>query len=151
VRNTKFSGFGGAIGILNASNIETLNVLVENSSLSDFTAPSGATPIAAVTVTHPADKKIGTAVIDLGGGPLGSRGRNRFVKNAGLDVSVSNANAGTAPIRVDAARNYWGGGPPVMAPTAPGAPKPSEGAADVAISGNVTFTPPTHLTSDPVR
>jgi hypothetical protein len=87
-----------------------------------------------VTVTHPADKKIGTAVIDLGGGPLGSRGRNRFVKNAGRDVSVSNANAGTAPIRVDAAGNYWGGGP-----------------ADVSISGNVMFTPPTHLTSDPAR
>jgi hypothetical protein len=33
-----------------------------------------------------------------------------------------------------------------------GAPKPSEGgAADVSISGNVTFTPPTHLTFDPVR
>jgi len=134
VRNTKFSGFGGAIGILNANNIETLNVLVENSSLSDFTAPAGATPIAAVTVTQPADKKIGTAVIDLGGGSLGSRGRNRFVKNAGRAVSVSNANAGTAPIRVDAARDYWGGGPP-----------------DVAISGNVMFTPPAHLTSDPAR
>jgi hypothetical protein len=134
VRNTKFSGFGGAIGILNASNIETLNVLVENSSLSDFTAPAGAMPIAAVTVTHPADKTIGTAVIDLGGGPLGSRGRNRFVKNAGRALSVSNANAGTAPIRVDAAGNYWGGGP-----------------ADVSISGNVTFMPPTHLTSDPAR
>jgi hypothetical protein len=134
VRNTKFSGFGGAIGILNANNIETLNVLVENSSLSDFTAPAGATPIAAVTVTHPADKKIGTAVIDLGGGPLGSRGRNRFVKNAGRAVSVSNANAGTAPIRVDAAGNYWG-----------------EREPDVAISGNVMFTPPTHLTSDPAR
>ena len=134
VRNTKFSGFGGAIGILNASNIETLNVLVENSSLSDFTAPAGAMPIAAVTVTHPADKRIGTAVIDLGGGPLGSRGRNRFVKNAGRDVSVSNANTGTAPIRVDAAGNYWGGGP-----------------ADVSISGNVMLTPPTHLTSDPAR
>src|SRR5258705_7460656 len=51
VRNTKFSGFGGAIGILNASNLETLNVLVENSSLSDFTLPAGATPIAAVTGT----------------------------------------------------------------------------------------------------
>jgi hypothetical protein len=134
VRNTKFSGFGGAIGILNASNIEKLNVLVENSSLSDFTAPAGAMPIAAVTVTHPADKRIGTAVIDLGGGPLGSRGRNRFVKNAGRDVSVSNANAGTASIRVDAAGNYWGGGPP-----------------DVAVTGNVTFTPPTHLSSDPAR
>jgi hypothetical protein len=134
VRNTKFSGFGGAIGILNANNLETLNVLVENSSLSDFTAPAGATPIAAVTVTHPADKNIGTAVIDLGGGSLGSRGRNRFVKNAGHDVSVSNANAGTSPIRVDAAGNYWGKGTP-----------------DVAISGNVTFMPPTHLTSDPAR
>jgi hypothetical protein len=134
VRNTKFSGLGGAIGILNPNNLETLNVLVENSSLSDFTAPAGATPIAAVTVTHPADKRIGTAVIDLGGGPLGSRGRNRFVKNAGRDVSVSNANTGTAPIRVDAAGNYWGGGP-----------------ADVSISGNVTFTPPAHLTSDPTR
>jgi len=152
VRNTKFSGFGGAIGILNPNNLETLKVLVENSSLSDFTAPAGATPIAAVTVTHPAGKTLGTAVIDLGGGPLGSRGRNRFVKNAGLDVSVSNANAGTGPIRVDAAGNYWGGGPPVMAPAPPGAPKPSEGGpADISINGNVTFSPPTHLTSDPAH
>jgi hypothetical protein len=134
VRNTKFSGFGGAIGILNANNIETLTVLVENSSLSDFTAPAGATPIAAVTVTQPADKKIGTAVIDLGGGPLRSRGRNRFVKNAGRDVSVSNANAGTSPIRVDATGNDWGGEAP-----------------DVAISGNVMFTPPAHLSSDSAR
>jgi len=90
VRNTKFSGFGGAIGILNANNIDRLSVLVENSSLSDFTATPGAMPIAAITVTQPADKKIGTAVIDLGGGSLGSRGRNRFVKNAGLDLSVLN-------------------------------------------------------------
>ena len=152
VKHTKFSGFGGAIGILNANNVDTLNVLVENSSLSDFKATPGATPIAAVTVTHPADKMLGTAVIDLGGGPLGSRGRNRFVNNAGLDVSVSNANARTASIRVDAAGNYWGGGPPVVAATAEGAAKPSEGGArDVAISGNVTFNPPTHLTSDPAR
>jgi len=134
VRNTKFSGFGGAIGILNANNIDTLSVLVENSSLSDFTATPGATPIAAITVTQPADKKIGTAVIDLGGGSLGSRGRNRFVKNAGLDLSVSNANAGTAPIQVDAAGNYWEGGP-----------------TDIAISGNVKFTRPTNLTSDPTH
>ena len=47
---------------------------------------AGASPIAAVTVTHPADKTIGTAIIDLGGGSLGSRGRNRFVNNAGLDL-----------------------------------------------------------------
>jgi len=152
VRNTKFSGFGGAIGILNANNLETLKVLVENSSLSDFTAPAGATPIAAVTVTHPADKMLGTAVIDLGGGPLGSHGRNRFVKNAGPDVSVSNANTRTAPIRVDAAGDYWGGGAPVRAAAAQGATKaPERGASDVAINGNVTFNPPTHLTSDPAR
>jgi len=134
VRNTKFSGFGGAIGILNANNLDTLKVLVENSSLSDFTAPPGAKPIAAVTVTHPADKTLGMAVIDLGGGSLGSRGRNRFVKNAGLDLSVSNASAGTAPIQVDAAGNYWEDGP-----------------TDIAISGNVKFTRPTNLTSDPAR
>ena len=152
VRNTKFSGFGGAIGILNANNLETLKVLVENSSLSDFTAPAGATPIAAVTVSHPADKMLGTAVIDLGGGPLGSHGRNRFVKNAGPAVSVSNANARTAPIRVDAAGDYWGGGAPVMASAAEGTAKaPERGANDVAINGNVTFNPPTHLTSDPAR
>jgi hypothetical protein len=134
VRNTKFSGFGGAIGILNANNMETLNVLVENSSLSEFTAPAGAKPIAAVTVTHPADKMLGTAVIDLGGGPLGSRGRNRFMKNAGLDLSVSNANAATAPIQVDAAGNSWEGGP-----------------TDIAISGNVKFNRPPNLTSAAAR
>ena len=134
VRNTKFSGFGGAIGILNANNVETLNVLVENSSLSEFTAPAGAKPIAAVTVTHPADKMLGTAVIDLGGGPLGSRGRNRFMKNAGLDLSVSNANAATAPIQVVAAGNYWEGGP-----------------TDIAISGNVKFNRPPNLTSNAAR
>ena len=134
VRNTKFSGFGGAIGILNANNLDTLKVMVENSSLSDFTAPPGAKPIAAVTVTHPADKTLGTAIVDLGGGPLGSRGRNRFVKNAGLDMSVSNANAGTASIQVDATGNYWEGGP-----------------TDIAISGNVKFNQPTNLTSDPAR
>jgi hypothetical protein len=132
VKNTRFSGFGGAIGILNANNIETLNVRVEDSSLSDFTAPAGAKPIAAITVTHPKDKTIGAAVIDLGGGPLGSHGRNRFVTTAGLAVGVTNANAATAPIRVDAAGNYWGGGPP-----------------DVIVSGNVMFAVPKQLTADP--
>jgi hypothetical protein len=134
VKNTKFSGFGGAIGILNANNIDTLSVLVEGSSLSDFTAPAGAKPIAAVTVTHPADKMLGKAVIDLGGGALGSRGRNRFVRNAGLALSVSNANAGTAPIQVDAMGNSWEHGP-----------------TDIATSGNVKFNPPTNLTSNPTR
>src|SRR4030095_4367666 len=105
-------------------------------------------PIAAAPVTQPADKKIGTAVIDLGGGPLGSRGRNRFLQNAGLDVSVSNANAGAAPLRAGAAGTYWVGARPaphVRAKAAEG------GGSDVAINGNVTFNPPTHLTSDPAR
>jgi hypothetical protein len=152
VRNTKFSGLGGAIGVLNANNVETLTVLVENSSLSDLTTSPGAMPIPAVAVTHPGDKTIGKAIVDLGGGPLGSRGRNRFIKNAGLDISVANANASTGPIRVDAAGNYWGGGAPTTGRAVPGAPKPSEGGpADVAISGNVMFNAPTHLTADPAR
>jgi len=138
VRNTRFSGLGGAIGILNASNAEAITVLVENSSMSGFTGPTGAKPIAAVTVTHPADKTLGKMIVDLGGGPLGSRGRNRFVRNPGLAISASNANATTAPIVVDAANNYWGGGPPAMP-------------ADVAVTGNVTFNAGTHLTTDPAR
>jgi hypothetical protein len=119
-----------------------LSVLIENSSLSDFRATAGAPPLAAVTVTHPADKTIRTATIDLGGGSLGSRGRNRFVNNAGLDVAVTNANTATAPIRVDASGNYWGGGAPVMSSSTP---------ADVSVSGNVMFNAPTHLTADPAR
>jgi hypothetical protein len=83
-------------------------------------------------VTQPGDKTIGAAVIDLGGGPLGSRGRNRLVTNTGLAVAVTNANASTAPIRVDAAGNYWGGGRP-----------------DVTVSGNVMFTVPKYVTTDP--
>ena len=106
--------------------------------MSGFTSLPGSKPIAAVTATHPADKTLGKMIIDLGGGPLGSRGRNRFVGNPGLDISATNANAAAAPIRVDASNNYWGGGPPADA-------------ADVAVSGNVTFNAPAHLTSDPAR
>jgi hypothetical protein len=140
VRNTRFSGLGGAVGILNTNNVERLTVLVEGSSLTNLTATPGAAPIAAVTMTHPADKTIGTAIIDLGGGSLGSRGRNRFANNAGLDLSVSNANSATSPIKVDASGNYWGGSAPGVAPATP---------ADVSISGHVNFNAPTHLTSDP--
>lgn len=141
VRNTRFTGLGGAIGILNPNDIETLTVMVENSSMSGFTQTPGAKPIAAVTWTHPADKTIGKAILDLGGGPLGSRGRNRFVNNPSLDVSVSNANAKTT-VQVDASNNYWGGGPPAIAQAPP---------ADVAVSGNVKFNPGAHLTTDPGR
>jgi hypothetical protein len=94
-----------------------------------------------VTWTHPADKTLGKAVLDLGGGPLGSRGRNRFVNNPGLDVSVANASV-TTTIQVDASNNYWGGGAPVVAAAPPG---------DVATSGNVKLNSGAHLTTDPQR
>lgn len=141
VRNTRFVGIGGAIGILNPNNIETLTVMVESSSMSGFTQTPGAKPIAAVTWTHPADKSIGKAILDLGGGPLGSRGRNRFVNNPWLDVSVTNASPKTT-VQVDASNNYWGGGAPAVAQAPP---------ADVAVSGNVKFNAPAHLTADPGR
>ena len=149
VRNTRFTGLGGAIGILNPNNIETLTVMVEDSSMSGFTLPAGAKPIAAVTWTHPADKTIGKAILDLGGGPLGSRGRNRFVNNPWLDVSIANANAKTS-LQVNASNNYWGGGAPVTIQSAPEAVK-TGGPPDVSVSGAATFTAPTHLTRDPVR
>lgn len=141
VRNTRFVGHGGAIGILNPNDIETLTVMVENSSMSGFTQTPGAKPIAAVTWTHPADKAIGKAILDLGGGPLGSRGRNRFVNNPWLDVQVTNGNQ-KAAVQVDAANNYWGGGAPAVAQAPP---------ADVAVNGNVKFNPGSHLTTDPGR
>ncbi len=141
VRNTRFVGMGGAIGILNPNNIETLTVMVENSSMSAFTQPPGAKPIAAVTWTHPADKTIGKAILDLGGGPLGSRGRNRFVNNPWLDIQVTHGNQ-KAPVQVDAANNYWGGGAPAVAQAPP---------ADIAVSGNVKLTAGAHLTTDPAR
>ena len=142
VKNTRISGIGGGIGVANTSNLERLAVLLENSSLSDLIQPDEAKPISAITVSHPADRTIGTAVIDLGGGSLGSRGRNRFVNKAQVDVSVTNGNGATAPIKVDAAGNYWGGGAPVVAPAVP---------TDVSVSGNVAFSAPTHLTTDPAR
>ncbi|MGH9255655.1 MAG: hypothetical protein ACRD3C_13935 [Vicinamibacterales bacterium] len=142
VRNTKVSGIGGAIGIVNPNHLDTLNVFVENSSFSDLTQPPEAKPTPAITVSHPADRTLGTAVIDLGAGPLGSRGRNRFVNTPQLDVSVINGSTAASPIRVDASNNYWGGGAPVMAPAA---------STDVLTSGNVTFSAPAHLTADPAR
>ena len=120
--------------------------------MSGVTAPPGAKPVAAVTFTHPADKTLGTAIVDLGGGSLGSRGRNRFMNNPWLDVSVTNANAKTSAVLVDASNNYWGGGPPVSGAATAGSSKPGEGGpADVAVSGNVIFNAATHLTADPTR
>jgi len=142
VKNTKISGIGGGIGVMNANNLDTLAVLVEHSSLSDLTQAIDAPPGSAIYVSHPADRTLGTAIIDLGGGPLGSRGNNRFVNKTLSDVSVTNRNSATPPIKVDASGNYWGGGPPVIAPAMP---------TDVLLSGNVTFSAPTHLTADPAH
>ncbi|HEY5617462.1 MAG TPA: hypothetical protein VIK60_05920 [Vicinamibacterales bacterium] len=141
VRNTKISGIGGALGIVNPNHLETLNVLVENSSFSDLVQPPDAKPTPAIVVSHPADRKLGTAVIDLGAGPLGSRGRNRFLNKTQLDLSVTNGSTST-PMRVDVSNNYWGGSAPVVAPAA---------SPDVFLSGNVTFSAlaPRHLTTDP--
>lgn len=89
--------------------------------------------------------KTGGAVIDLGGGTLGSHGRNRFVNNgvpgnlppdvnpAGIDpvaavdgdVSVSFSPATPAPatkIQLFAEHDYWGGGAPAISTTSGGAP-----------------------------
>jgi hypothetical protein len=142
VRNTKISGIGGAIGIANANNLETLNVLVENSSFSDLTQPADKPPVSAISVSHPADRALGAAVVDLGGGSLGSKGRNRIVNKTQLEISVSNANMSTPPVKVNASNNYWGGGAPVMTPATP---------ADVSLSGNVTFNAATHLKTDPAH
>src|SRR4029077_16537109 len=78
VRNVKISGLGRGIGLTttSANQILQLHILVENSSLSDLTRE--AVQWSQIT------KGIGTvggAIIDLGGGPLGSRGGNRFVNN----------------------------------------------------------------------
>jgi len=142
VKNTKISGIGGGIGVASGHNLEKLALLVEGTSFADLVQPMGAPPVSAITVSHPAERTIGTAVVDLGGGSLGSRGRNRFGSKTDFDVSLTNANAATAPIKVDASGNYWGGAAPVVAKAAP---------ADVMTSGNVTFSAPTHLTSDPGR
>lgn len=162
VRNVKISGLGRGIGLTttNANQILQLHILVENSSLSDLTRE--AVQWSQIT------KGIGTvggAIIDLGGGPLGSKGRNRFVNNgvpgfvppgadpAGIDpvtaagdLSVANAVASptSASIDVYASKDFWGGGAPIQS-TTPG------GATDVFIpaGSNVTFTSTSFLTTDP--
>jgi hypothetical protein len=128
VKEVQISGLGQGLGIENTANVQTLHVLVEHASLADLTREG-------IVVTHAANRTLGTAIIDLGGGPLGSEGRNRFVHNGAFDVSVTN-NMTTAPIEVFASENFWGGGAPVIG-------------TDVLLSDNVTFTAPTFLTTDP--
>lgn len=148
VRNVDISGLGRGIGLrvaptrtVNTNKIDQLHVLVENSSFEDLTgeavywSQSSSVPIGAV----------GGAIIDLGGGTLGSVGNNRFVNNgvpgnlppgvnpAGIDpvapvdgdVSVSFSPADEVPdsrIYLFAEHNYWGGGAPVISTTPGGAP-----------------------------
>ena len=128
VQDVQISGLGQGLGIENTANVQTLHVLVEHASLADLTREG-------IVVTHAANRTLGTAIIDLGGGPLGSEGRNRFVHNGAFDVSVTN-NMTTAPIEVFASENFWGGGAPVIG-------------TDVSLSDNVAFTAPTFLTTDP--
>jgi len=172
VRNVKISGLGRGIGLtvaptrtVNTNVIKQLHVLVEDSSFSDLTgeavywSQSLATPIG----------QAGGAVIDLGGGTLGSHGRNRFVNNgvpgnlppgvnpAGIDpvaavdgdVSVSFSPATPAPatkIQLFAEHNYWGGGAPAISTTSGAAP-----ATDIFFTpGGVVFAGVTDfLTVDP--
>ena len=159
LKNVSISGLGGGIGNAGASNnnnVPTFHIKVEDSSLSDLSRES-------VFYRHDPSKMIGTvggAIIDLGGGPLGSTGGNRFVDNglvpAGgevepfvftADVSVHNPNMAPAngTIQVFGSNDYWGGGPPTVAT---GAFNAASG-ADVVTSGQVTFTSNSFLPSEP--
>ena len=76
LKNVSISGLGGGIGNAGASNnnnVPTFHIKVEDSSLSDLSRES-------IFYRHDPTKTIGTAggaIIDLGGGPLGSTGGNR--------------------------------------------------------------------------
>jgi hypothetical protein len=165
LKHVKISGLGRAIGLqfgptVNTNSINTLRISVEDSSLSDLTEE-------VFQWSQAVNKPIGTdggAIIDFGGGPLGSRGHNRFVNDgvAGYvppgadptgidpvtvngDFSVANANPAPSPaIRVYASEDYWGGGPPISS-TTPG------GTTNVYIpaGSNATFTSNSFLTRDP--
>jgi hypothetical protein len=159
LKNVSISGLGGGIGNSGASfnnNVPTFHLKVEDSSLSDLSRE-------AVFYRHDPSKTIGTeggAVIDLGGGPLGSTGGNRFVNNGQVpaggevdpfvftaDVSVHNPNESAAnqTIRVFGSNDYWGGGPPTVAT----GPFNVASGKNVVISGKVTFTSDSFLATDP--
>jgi hypothetical protein len=161
LRNVSISGLGGGIGNAGASNnnnVPTFHIMVENSSLSDLSRE-------AVFYRHDPSKLIGTAganaaVIDLGGGPLGSAGGNRFVNNGLVpvggevdpftftaDVSVHNPNmaAANGTIQVFANDDYWGGGPPVVTT----GPFNVASGSDIVTSGKVTVSATDFLAADP--
>ena len=154
--NVEISGLGRGIGVAGASfnnKVLTLKIKVQNSSLASLSKD-------AVFYVNPVNQQIGTvggAIIDLGGGPLGSVGRNRFVGNGVVpsplpvipgetvdatepeDLDVHNANTTGPAINIYGSNNYWGGGAPVLG-------------SDIIVSGNVTVSPTTFtsfLTTDP--
>ena len=150
LKNVSISGLGGGIGNSGTAfnnNVPTFHIKVEDSCLSELQKE-------AVFYRHGETRTIGTddgAVIDLGGGPLGSTGGNSFVNNGLVpvggevdpyvftaDVSVHNPNMSPAngTIEVFGSNNYWGGGPPVVTTGPFNAPS----GADVVTSGKVTFT-----------
>ena len=112
-----------ATQVQNANNIKSLRIMVEDSSLSDLTGE-------AVQWSQAATAQLGSAadppIIDLGGGPLGSQGRNRFVHNGdpnfvppgaspvgidrvfAADISVANANAANPALAVYADQELLG-------------------------------------------
>ena len=170
LKNVSITGVGRGIGltvpippatqVLNANNIRSFRIMVEDSSLSDLTGEAllwwqGAAGQLGTTADPP--------IFDFGGGPLGSQGRNRFVHNGDpnytppgangaaidrrFDADFSVRNDRPAPanpaIQVWANNNYWGGGAPVVGTSPAG--------QDVYIpaGSNVTFTATTFLTVDP--
>ena len=164
LKNVSISGLGGGIGNAGASNnnnVPTFHIRVEDSSLSDLSRE------AIFYRTDPTKTvgAVGGAYIDLGGGPLGSTGGNRFVNNGLVpvggevdpfvftaDVSVHNPRnpmtpaVAKPPIGVFGSNNYWGGGPPTLATDSP---FNAASGKNVAISGDVTFTSTSFLATDP--
>jgi hypothetical protein len=159
LKNVSISGLGGGIGNSGASfnnNVPTFHIKVEDSCLSDLQKEP-------VFYRHSDSRTIGTgagAVVDLGGGPLGSAGGNSLVNNGLVpvggdvdpytftaDVSVHNPNMSptNGTIEVFGSNNYWGGGPPVVTTGPFNAPS----GADVVTSGKVTFTWDGFLTTAP--
>jgi hypothetical protein len=85
---------------------------------------------------------IASTAIDLGGGTLGSEGRNSFLNNGTLpsdaDAAAVDTNFTSPHITVFVSNNYWGGGAPV---TGPG--------QNLFAAGNASFVVNGYLTEDP--
>ncbi len=166
--NVRISGLGRGFGTIvtgNVSDVQTLEIKVENSSFEGLTDEA----IQWISLPGRATGTVGGAVIDCGGGPLGSRGGNRFLRNgipgfvppgadpAGIDtiesglpvvfdadISVANGQPSPNPaIQLWIDNNYWGGGPPAVSST-------KGGDVYVPSGSNVIVIPPaTFLTRDP--